>query len=118
MSLLIGVIPHCGVQILLKCKRCQKEKKKRVEQRHGMQPIAVMKADVDHDTLDQAVQCAWLALPSFSPSFHISLTLDHSVQGSAQRKGLAGEKIDNKGFKASELPTAKLLSRQRGARLS
>lgn len=58
-----------------------------------------------------------LPLPrSLPPSFFLPLTPDHPTEGAEGEKGLAGGKIDNKGFKASELPTAKPLSRQRGAR--
>lgn len=58
-----------------------------------------------------------LAPSSFLPSLSLSPSDSRpSYGGSRGRKGLAGGKIDNKGFKASELPTAKPLSRQRGAR--
>lgn len=98
--------------------------RKGAEQCCGMQAIAAVKACVNHDTLDQALECAWLLPPSsFLLSFFLSAPLSLSPRysrpsygGSRGRKGLAGGKIDNKGFKASELPTAKPLSRQRRAR--
>lgn len=94
--------------------------RKGAEQCCGMQAIAAVKAYADHDTLDQALECAWLRPPSSSPlSASLSLSPSDSrpsYGGSRGRKGLAGGKIDNKGFKASELPTAKPLSRQWGAR--
>ena len=61
-----------------------------------------------------------LALSSFFPSPPPSLFLpptpDRPTGGVEGGEGLAGGKTDNKGFKASELPTAKPLSRQRRAR--
>lgn len=56
-------------------------------------------------------------LPLPSPSLFLPPTPGRPTEGAEGEKGLAGGKIDNKGFfKASELPTAKPLSRQRGAR--
>lgn len=50
---------------------------------------------------------------SLPPSLFMSLTPDHPSEGAEGEKGLAGGGEDNKGvFKASELPTAKPLSRQ------
>lgn len=63
----------------------------------------------------------WLCSP-FSLFLSIStrilfLPSDHTTELSRGNTGLAERKIDNKALKASELPTAKPLSRQRRGRL-
>lgn len=68
----------------------------------------------------------WMVLGSFllffsfspPPSAFLSLApyWDRPSRRAEGEKGLARGEIDNKTFKASELPTAKPLSRQRGAR--
>ena len=83
-----------------------------------LQEIAAVKAYADHHALDQALKWC-LALSSIYPTLPPFLFLPSdsrpSYGVSRGRKGLAGGKIDNKAFKASELPTAKPLSRQQGA---
>lgn len=82
----------------------------------GCRQALPVKAYADHDTLDQALKCAWRLPPSLPPSLFLPSDSRPSYGRSRGRKGLAGGKIDNKGFKASELPTAKPLSRQWGSR--
>lgn len=101
------------------CSNESAAREKGAEQCCGMQAIAAVKAYADHDTLDQALECAWLLPPSFPRCLPLSFSLWLQTilrREQREKKGLAGGKIDNKGFKASELPTAKPLSRQRGAR--
>lgn len=57
-----------------------------------------------------------LPLLSLPPLFLSPCYFRPSYGGSGGRRGLAGGNRDNKGFKTSELPTAKPLSRQREAR--
>lgn len=116
MSPLICRIPHCSVKILFKRKCCQGER--------GW----TMLRDAGNSCRESLCWSwyfgpgPWMCLapssflPALPPSLVLPLTPDHPTEGAEGEKGLAGGKIDNKGFKASELPTAKPLSRQRGAR--
>lgn len=61
--------------------------RKGAEQCCGMQAIAAVKAYADHDTLDQALECAWLLPPSFPPSLFLPLTPDHPTEGAEGEKG-------------------------------
>lgn len=112
MSPLICRIPHCSVKILFKRKCCQGER--------GW----TMLRDVGNGFCE-SLCWSWYIGPGpqiyLAPSLLLSLsasrlTPDHPTEGAEGEKGLAGGKIDNKGFKASELPTAKPLSRQQRAR--
>lgn len=86
----------------------------------GVEARAALEACADGDTLDQYLECAWFH-PSFfafpaSSLFFPPCYFRPSYEGSRGRRGLAGGNRDNKGFKTSELPTAKPLSRQGEAR--
>lgn len=65
--------------------------RKGAEQCCGMQAIAAVKACADHDTLDQALECAWLLPPSFPfslpPSLFLLVTPDHPTEGAEGEKG-------------------------------
>lgn len=90
-----------------------------VEQCRGMQAMVALEACADGDTLDQTLEYAWLRPPSFAlpaSPLSFSLLLQTILWRGRGRGGLAGGNRDNKGFKTSELPTAKPLSRQREAR--
>lgn len=116
MSPLICRIPHCSVKILFKRKCCQGERGWTMLWDAGSccckSPMLIM----IHWTRPLNVLGSFLL-----PSLPASLSLHPSDSrpfygGSRKRKELAGGSIDNKGFKASELPTAKPLSRQWGSR--
>lgn len=112
MSPLICTIPYCSVKILFKRKCCQGERGWTMLQDAG-------------NSCRESLCWSWYIGPGpwmcLALSSLLSLSLSPSdsrpsYRGSRGRKGLAGGKRDNKGFRASELPTAKRLSRQRGAR--
>lgn len=54
--------------------------RKGAEQCCGMQAIAAVKACVNHDTLDQALECAWLLPPSFFLSLCPPLSFSSLLQ--------------------------------------
>lgn len=114
MSTLICRIPNCGVKILLKWYCCQEERSRatlwNVSSNSGeKKPPLIMK----HWTRPLHVLGSSPFFPPLSLSPPDSRPCD---RGSRGRKGWAGGETDNKGIKATALPTAKLLSMQQRAR--
>lgn len=96
MSPLIYRIPHCSVKILLKTKGAAREKKGAEQCLRDAGRRCHEKPCADHDTLDRALECAWLLPSSFSllpPSLFFSALL-HSNLRREQREERARRRKD------------------------